>query len=224
MNNLTARLHDRLRSSGFRLLAGAQHTVGPFAVRSGELHFVRLDCSSYATASIATVENDQDAVRVIEELNWDVVGHDLNLGHQAQFIDTLSELRFFVGGERPSSAGELAWRGYRRAGACWMKIDEAFPIPDLGDGFAGEIFPCVGWVPSPGETSEFGKAEQRRGFCSKVVPQKAQAIEDVRGYRFIHAGYAERPILRRQILVFLEDSCDPATSVDGALALIYGDA
>ncbi len=224
MDKLAAKLSDRLRSSGFRLLTGAQHTIGPFAVRRGELRFVRHDGASYATASITTVESERDAVRIIEELNWDVVGYDLNMDYQAHLIETLGELRFFVGGERSSSPTELAWRGYRQAGACWVKSDKAFPIPALDPDFGGEIFPCLGWVPSPGESSEFGKADKRRGFCSKVVPENAQAIDDVRGYRFIHDGYAERSVSRRQILAFVEEHCDPATLVDDALALAYGDA
>ncbi len=141
------------------------------------------------------------------------------MDYQAHLIETLGELRFFVGGERSSSPTELAWRGYRQAGACWVKSDKAFPIPALDPEFGGEIFPCLGWVPSPGESSEFGKADKRRGFCSKVVPENAQAIDDVRGYRFIHNGYAERSVSRRQILAFVEEHCDSATLVDDALAL-----
>ncbi len=224
MNILTAFVHDRLRSSGYRPLAGAQLTVGPFAVQRGELRFVRLDDAGIATALITPVDSETDATRLIEELNWDFVGYDLNIGHQAHLVETLSELRFFVGGEGLSSPNELAWRGYRQVEGCWVKNDEAFPIPALGEGFAGEIFPSLGWVPSPGDRTEFAKAEQRRGFCSTVVPEKAQAIADVRGYRFIHDGYAERNVLRRQIIAFVEADRDPARRVDHALALSSGEA
>ncbi len=48
-------------------------------------------------------------------------------------------------------------------------------------------------------------------------------MKDVRGYSFIYDGYAERPIQRRQILVFVEKHCDAATLVDEALALTYGE-
>ncbi len=169
MDNLTAGLIARLRSSGFRALTGSQLTVGPFAARRGELRFVCLESASYATAIISTLETDRDAVRVIEELNWDLVGYDLNLGYEAHLIERFNELRLFLGAEQTPSSNELTWRGYRQAGGCWVKIDEAFPIPALDDDFAGEIFPCLGWVPCPGEMAEFGTAEQRRGFCSKVV-------------------------------------------------------
>ncbi len=224
MDRLTASLNDRLRSSGFRLLSAAQLAAGPFARRRGELRSVRLEGASYATASIAALESERDAVRVVEELNWDFVGYDLNMAFQAHLIETLDEVRLFLGEEQPSSSSELTWRGYRQTGSFWVKIDRAFPVPALEDGFAGEIFPCLGWVPRPNETSEFGMAEQRRGFCSKIVPANAQAILDVRGYHFIHEGYAERPVVRRQILVFVEEGCHPSELIDDALALNYDDA
>ncbi len=100
----------------------------------------------------------------------------------ARWVNCGSSSAASVHPRRPNSLGA----GYRQAGACWVKSDKAFPIPALDPEFGGEIFPCLGWVPSPGESSEFGKADKRRGFCSKVVPENAQAIDDVRGYRFIH--------------------------------------
>jgi hypothetical protein len=98
-------------------------------------------------------------------------------------------------------------------------------VPDLGADFTAPIYPCLGWVPLPGQNGEFGVAEQVAGFCSTVIPAGAQAIRDTRGHVFIHGGYPQRSIMRQRIIVILDPArsqSELATLVESAIALTYG--
>jgi hypothetical protein len=219
-------LEQALQWAGFRPLTAAESASGPFAPGTSERRHVRLDAAACNMAFVSTLENGANLVRFLDQCGSNAWGYDLNLQNHADQTETVNEFRFAIIEETDSLAAELEWLGYRHQEHGWMRVQPECPVPDLGPDYGGEIFPCFGWVPDPGASSEFTPAEQRPGFCSRIVPFGAESVPDGRGYRFVHRGYAQRGILRRRIIRTIDPrlTINPFELVEGALELAYGAA
>ncbi len=226
MTVVTGSVGEALRWAGFRPLTPAEAARGPFAQAAGEQRHVRLDAAALYMAFVVSLDGEKDLASWIDDQRSGAWGYDLNLDGQAHRITTINELRFIITATPAAPTAALDGLGYRQQESCWMHDDPACLVPSPGPDHDGEIFPCLGWVPIRGATSEFGPGELRSGFCSMQVPQGAQAIRDTRGYQFIHDGYRQRIIRRRRVVTSLAPASAPAlvrASVHEALALTYGD-
>ncbi|MCU0885552.1 MAG: hypothetical protein MUC44_11530 [Beijerinckiaceae bacterium] len=206
MTALADRIEQALQWTGFRQLTPAEASAGPFARDAAERRLVRLDAAACTMAFVNTVDRAVDVVRFLEHQGLDVWGFDLNLENHADRTETVIELRFAISDDHGAIITELRWLGYRQQGLCWTRRDDDCVVPALGPAFDGEIFPCLGWVLAPDASSEFGPAEQRSGFSTRVVPPGATAIDDTRGYRFVHDGYRKRGITRLRIIALIAPS------------------
>lgn len=224
-------LHDRLEQSlaraGFRALTPAEAAAGPFAREPGETRYVWLEPFTYSIAFLNIPRGQAGILAVLETLAPAAWGYDLNLRQHAASTELIKEFRFVLTDEIEQTGHELRWLGYRQEGVFWVRHDAACPVPALAPDHAGEIFPCLGWVPVAGAASAFDPAEQRPGFCSKTIPRGALSMPDVRGYHFIYGGFAMRMLTRRRIVALLDPmnlDNDAAAIVAEALALGYGEA
>lgn len=217
-------IEQALGWAGFRQLLPTESSAGPFIRQGGEQRFVRLDPTTRNTAFVIHLDHAPDVLSLMEQQDWGMPVYDINIEHRAHDIESLNEFRFLYVREQGKFFTELGWRGYHQNGSFWTKIEPCFEIPAPGADYAGEIFPCLGWVPLPTATSEFHPAEQRIGFCSKVVPVGATSVRDVRGYDFIYDDFPRRAVLRRQIIALIDPEIrfDAKEIVDDALALSYG--
>lgn len=219
-------LERALQWTGFRPLTAAEIASGPFAPVAGERRHVRLDAAACNMAFVSQLESPADVVRFLDHCGSNAWGYDFNLQNHADQSRIVNEFRFVIAGETDGLAAELEWLGYRHQEQGWMHVQPDCRVPKLGPDYRGEIFPCLSWVPVPGASSEFTSAEQRPGFCSRSVPLGAVSVPDVRGYHFVHGGYAQRSILRRRIIRIMDPRhvINPFEWVEGALALAYGAA
>lgn len=227
MTPLHGQLEQTLQRMGFGAMTPAEANAGPFARLPGETRFVWLEPFTYSIAFVTAPHDHRAILAVLEPLDAAVWGYDLNLRQHAASTERVKEFRFVVTTEIDQAREELRWLGYREQGAFWVRHDAACTVPALAPDHAGEIFPCLGWVPFPGATSAFDPAEQRPGFCSRIIPPGAQSVPDVRGYHFIHGGYPVKRIARRRIVSLLDPSRpdgDLPTLVADALTLGYGEA
>lgn len=217
-------LERALQWTGFRPLSAAEAASGPFAPVTNERRHVRLDAATCNMAFVSQLESPADLVQFLDLCGSNAWGYDLNLQNHADQTETVNEFRFVIAEDAGSLAAELEWLGYRHQEQGRMHVQPDCRVPDLGPDYGGEIFPCLGWVPVPGASSEFTPAEQRQGFCSRIVPIGAESVPDVRGYHFVHGGYAQRSILRRRIIKIMDPRLviNPFELVEGALALAYG--
>jgi hypothetical protein len=226
MNPLRGRLEQSLERVGFRALTPAEANAGPFARLPGEAGYVWLEPFTYSIAFVSAPHDHAAILAVLEQMGPAVWGYDLNLQQQASSTECVKEFRFVVAREIHPACEELRWLGYRPQGRFWTRHDDACIVPALDPDFAGDIFPCLGWVPVPGATSAFDPAEQRPGFCSRTIPRGAQSVPDVRGYHFVHGGYPVRTLARRRIITLLDPGhhdADLAAVVAEALVLGYGE-
>lgn len=227
MTPLHKRLEQALERAGFSAMTPAEANAGPFARLPGETGFVWLEPFTY-TVAFVTAPLDHEAILAVLELSGPAVwGYDLNLRQHAAKTELVKEFRFVVTTEIDQAGEELRWLGYRQQGAFWVRHDAACTVPALAPDHAGEIFPCLGWVPVPGATSAFDPAEQRPGFCSRNIPPGAQSVPDVRGYHFIYGGYPMKRIARRRIIALPDPprhDADLPTLVAEAMTLGYGEA
>ena len=224
MTPLHKRLEQALERAGFSAMTPAEANAGPFARLSGETGYVWLEPFTY---SVAFVTDHMAILAALEPLGQAIWGYDLNLRQHAASTELVKEFRFVVTTEIDQAGEELSWLGYRQQGAFWVWHDAACTVPALAPDHAGEIFPCLGWVPVPGVTSAFDPAEQRLGFCSRIIPPGAQSVPDVRGYRFIYGGYPVKRVARHRIIALLDPShhdADLPTLVAEAVTLGYGEA
>lgn len=220
-------LDQALTWVGFRALTPAEASSGPFAQQRDNKRYIRFEPAAYLIAFVTEIESDVSKIRFLEHIEHSAWGYDLNLGQRASSTDSVQEFWFVVTSDVQSATEELRWLGYRPEGSFWIRSDASCSVPALDPGYEGEIFPCLGWVPDPDGTSEFAHADQRSGFCSKVVPDGAQFVRDVRGYQFVYAGYQQRMIPRRRIIAFIEPqkrNIDASAIVGKALMHSYGAA
>jgi hypothetical protein len=227
MTPLHGHLEQALKRVGFGAMTPAEANAGPFARLSGETGYVWLEPFTYSVAFVTAPHDHTAILPMLEPLGPTVWGYDLNLRQHAASTERVKEFRFVVTTEIDQAGEELRWLGYRRQGAFWVRHDAACTVPALAPDHAGEIFPCLGWVPFPGATSAFDPAEQRPGFCSRTIPPGAESVPDVRGYHFIYGRYPVKRIARRRIIALLDPSRHDAnvpTLVADALTLGYGEA
>lgn len=209
--------------TGFRPLTMAEAASGPFTMPEAEHRHVRLDAAACNMAFVSRLESQAEIVSFLELCGSRTWGYDLNLQNHAHQAEAVNEFHFVIAAEASMLVTELAWLGFQQKPQGHVHVQADCKVPDLGPGYSGEIFPCLGWVLTPGATSEFGPAEQRPGFCSREVPDGARASRDVRGYHFISGGYAQRDILRRRIIRIIDPRlvANPFIMVESALALAY---
>lgn len=219
-------LQQALEWSGFRRLSAAEASAGPFALDAAAWPFARLDAAALNMAYVVRLESQEAIVRFLENQQPDAWGYDLNLENHASQILTISELRFLITPEEDAITSELRWLGYEQHGHHWVASTSNCLVPALGAGFRGEIYPCLGWVLMAGASSEFGLAEKKAGFCTKVVPTGAHSQPGNRSYQFVHDGYGQRAVTRRRIITFVDPEAQPfgfAAIVEAALARTYGE-
>lgn len=227
MTPLHRRLEQALQRVGFGAMTPVEAAAGPFARRPGETAYLWLEPFTYSVAFVTAPHDHTAILAMLEPLTPTVGGYDLNLRQHAAKTELVKEFRFVVTTEIDPAGEELRWLGYRQQGAFWVRHDAACTVPALAPNHAGEIFPCLGWVPLPAAASAFDPAEQRPGFCSRIIPPGAQSVPDVRGYHFIYGGYPVKRIARRRIIALLDPSrhdADFPTLVAEALTLGYGEA
>jgi hypothetical protein len=223
---LLSALEQALGWTGFRPLTTVEAASGPFTILAAEHRHVRLDAATCNMAFVSKLESQSDIVRFLDHCGSRAWGCDLNLQNHAHQTEVVNELHFLIATEASALIAELKWFGFEQHQQGFMHVQADCRVPDLGSGYAGEIFPCLGWVLMPGATSEFGPAEQRTGFCTSVVPAGAQANHASRAYQFVYGGYARRDILRRRIIRMIDPRlvANPFMIVEDALSLTYGEA
>jgi len=227
MTPLHKRIEQALERAGFSAMTPAEANAGPFARRSWETGYVWLEPFTYSVAFVTAPHDYTATLAMLEPLSPAVWGYDLNLRQHAAKTELVREFRFVAMTEIDQASEELRWLGYRQQGAFWVRHDATCTVPALAPDHAGEIFPCLGWVPVPSAISAFDPAEQRPGFCSRIIPPGGDSVPDVRGYHFIYGGYPVKHIARRRIVALLDPSrpdADLPMLVAEAVTLGYGDA
>jgi hypothetical protein len=226
MSTLVDGLQQALEWSGFRRLSAAEASAGPFAFDASTWPLARLDAAALNMAYVMRLESQEAIVRFLEIQQPDAWGYDLNLENHASHILTINELRFVITPEVDAITSELRWLGYGQQGHHWVASTSNCLVPALGSDFRGEIYPCLGWVLMAGASSEFGPAEQKAGFCTKMVPDGALFQPGNRNFQFVHEGYGQRAVTRRRIITFVDPEAQPIgfkAIVEAALVRTYGE-